>query len=196
MKRRKIVQKTFIIGLLIAWIAVAFYGWKQTQTDTSDGLTKIVIGYQAGDEFDISKERGVLAKKMKAKGYKVVFKEFQNGSAEMQALASGSIDYARIGDTPGVSALASGTNLTIQAGEFVALVGMSGSGKTTLLRMISGLEQPTEGSITHSGQEIKKVNDKARVMFQDDRLLPWMTVLDNLSFGQKKLKKEQRLWIY
>lgn len=50
---------------------------------------------------------------------------------------------------------------------------MSGSGKTTLLRMISGLEQPTEGSITHSGQEIKKVNDKARVMFQDDRLLPW-----------------------
>lgn len=87
-------------------------------------------------------------------------------------------------------------NLTIQAGEFVALVGMSGSGKTTLLRMISGLEQPTEGSITHSGQEIKKVNDKARVMFQDDRLLPWVTVLDNLSFGQKKLKKEQRLWIY
>lgn len=83
MKRKKIAQKTFIIELLIAWIAVAFYGWKQTQTDTSDGLTEIVIGYQAGDEFDISKERGVLAKKMKVKGYKVVFREFQNGSAEI-----------------------------------------------------------------------------------------------------------------
>lgn len=139
MKRRKIVQKTFIIGLLIAWIAVAFYGWKQTQTDTSDGLTKIVIGYQAGDEFDISKERGVLAKKMKAKGYKVVFKEFQNGSAEMQALASGSIDYARIGDTSGVSALASGTNLT-----YVAAGGTKASGSGILVHKSSGISSVSD----------------------------------------------------
>ncbi|MBF7094433.1 aliphatic sulfonate ABC transporter substrate-binding protein [Streptococcus sp. HF-1907] len=139
MKRRKIAQKTFIIGLLIAWIAVAFYGWKQTQTDTSDGLTEIVIGYQAGDEFDISKERGVLAKKMKVKGYKVVFREFQNGSAEMQALASGSIDYARIGDTPSVSALASGTNLT-----YVAAGGTKASGSGILVHKSSGISSVSD----------------------------------------------------
>ena len=73
-------------------------------------------------------------------------------------------------------------SLDIKQGEFIALVGMSGGGKSTLLRLIAGLEQPTSGSVT--------INDSStdslmRVMFQEDRLLPWMSVLDNLSFGSK-----------
>lgn len=73
-------------------------------------------------------------------------------------------------------------NLDINQGEFIALVGMSGGGKSTLLRLIAGLEQPTAGSIT-----IDQAGSKSlmRVMFQEDRLLPWMSVLDNLSFGSK-----------
>jgi len=62
------------------------------------------------------------------------------------------------------------------------LVGMSGGGKSTLLRLIAGLEKPTTGNI-----EIDNSDEKSlmRVMFQEDRLLPWMSVLDNLSFGSK-----------
>lgn len=73
-------------------------------------------------------------------------------------------------------------SLDINQGEFIALVGMSGGGKSTLLRLIAGLEQPTSGSVT-----IDQAGSKSlmRVMFQEDRLLPWMSVLDNLSFGSK-----------
>lgn len=73
-------------------------------------------------------------------------------------------------------------NLNINQGEFIALVGMSGGGKSTLLRLIAGLEQPTNGSVTINEADSKSL---MRVMFQEDRLLPWMTVLDNLSFGSK-----------
>lgn len=83
-------------------------------------------------------------------------------------------------------------NLKIKKGEFVAIVGMSGSGKTTLLRMIAGLEAPTIGTIMQNNQEITAINKHARVMFQDDRLLPWMSVLDNLTFGSHKKADVQR----
>lgn len=83
-------------------------------------------------------------------------------------------------------------NLKISKGEFVAIVGMSGSGKTTLLRMIAGLELPTAGKIMQDNKEITAINKHARVMFQDDRLLPWMSVLDNLTFGSHKKEDVQR----
>ena len=73
-------------------------------------------------------------------------------------------------------------SLDIKQGEFIALVGMSGGGKSTLLRLIAGLEQPTNGSVQINSTDTKSL---IRVMFQEDRLLPWMSVLDNLSFGSK-----------
>lgn len=73
-------------------------------------------------------------------------------------------------------------SLDIKKGEFIALVGMSGGGKSTLLRLIAGLEKPTTGSIKVNGDNSKSI---MRMMFQEDRLLPWMNVLDNLSFGSK-----------
>lgn len=73
-------------------------------------------------------------------------------------------------------------SLDINQGEFIALVGMSGGGKSTLLRLIAGLEQHTSGSVTIDQASSKSL---MRVMFQEDRLLPWMSVLDNLSFGSK-----------
>lgn len=94
----------WLVGvILVLWAGVAFYGYRQTDGATSshsNGLTTVTVGYQKGDPFDIAKERGQLVKKMKAKGYKVVFKQFQDGNALMQAMKSGSIDYARTGDTP------------------------------------------------------------------------------------------------
>lgn len=70
--------------------------------------------------------------------------------------------------------------LTIQRGEFVSLVGKSGGGKSTLLRLIAGLEKNDDGDLNFQNAPI------IRMMFQNDRLLPWMTVLDNVCFQEKK----------
>ncbi len=83
-------------------------------------------------------------------------------------------------------------NFDIQAGEFISFVGQSGGGKTTLLRLIAGLEATTSGDIVIAGQQLQGQNQVARVMFQDARLLPWMTVVDNLTFGSKDAQEKQR----
>lgn len=77
-------------------------------------------------------------------------------------------------------------NLSIVKSEFVSLVGMSGGGKSTLLRMIAGLEKPTAGKITQDSQEVTNLNPKVKMMFQDDRLLPWMDILHNVTLGENK----------
>ena len=88
-------------------------------------------------------------------------------------------------------------DLDIQSGEFVALVGQSGGGKSTLLRLIAGLEETSTGEIAQDGHTIDGLNANSRVMFQDDRLLPWMSVQDNLTFGhtsdKARLAEAQKL---
>ncbi|BAP84929.1 nitrate ABC transporter substrate-binding protein [Paucilactobacillus hokkaidonensis JCM 18461] len=111
MKKKNSWKKVFLTIFVVFWIGVAFYGFRQVGGGSSD-LKTVTIGYQKADPIDIAKTRGEFAKKMKTKGYKVVFKEFQDGSALLQALKSGSIDYARTGDTPPVTAQANGTKLT------------------------------------------------------------------------------------
>jgi sulfonate transport system ATP-binding protein len=74
-----------------------------------------------------------------------------------------------------------GVDLTIEPGEFVALLGRSGSGKTTLLRAMAGLDREVTGDI--------RVPKETSVVFQDARLLPWARVLDNVALG---LGDEQR----
>ena len=77
----------------------------------------------------------------------------------------------------------SSVDLHIPSGHFVAIVGRSGCGKSTLLRLLSGLELPTDGAIEVSGSPLRGVNQQARIMFQDGRLLPWKTVLENVGLG-------------
>ncbi|MBM7693398.1 sulfonate transport system ATP-binding protein [Peribacillus deserti] len=78
-----------------------------------------------------------------------------------------------------------GINLTIGRGEFIAVVGKSGCGKSTLLRILAGLETSDEGSILINGNPLKGINQDARIMFQDGRLLPWKKVIDNVRIGLK-----------
>lgn len=78
-----------------------------------------------------------------------------------------------------------GINLEANPVEFITIVGKSGSGKTTLLRLISGLDTPSDGNILINGESLTGHNDNARVMFQDARLLPWKTVLQNVGLGLK-----------
>ena len=112
-KKKRNLKKLLISVVLVFWAAIAIYGFKQTDAGAAtSGLETVTIGYQKGDPFDIAKQRGEFSKKMKKKGYKVVFKEFSDGNSLMQALKAGSVDYARTGDTPPVSALSTGTKLT------------------------------------------------------------------------------------
>ncbi|KSV64347.1 sulfonate ABC transporter ATP-binding protein [Sinorhizobium sp. GL2] len=74
-------------------------------------------------------------------------------------------------------------NLNIRSGETLAIVGASGSGKTTLLRVLAGLEDPDAGEVLIDGKLTRGVGTDRAVIFQEPRLLPWLTVLDNVGFG-------------
>ena len=74
-------------------------------------------------------------------------------------------------------------NLTIDDGEFVCLLGPSGCGKTTLLRLIAGLDNPTSGEIVANGEVVEKPSGDRAVIFQQYSLFPWLTVLQNVTFG-------------
>ena len=78
-----------------------------------------------------------------------------------------------------------GIDLEIQAGEFVALVGRSGCGKSTLLRLLAGLDAPSNGEILLNSQPLTQLREDVRLMFQDDRLLPWKSVIENVGLGLK-----------
>ena len=74
-------------------------------------------------------------------------------------------------------------NLTVNEGEFVAIVGASGCGKSTLLRLIDGLIPPTEGDVLVHGRPVSGPDSDRAMVFQQDSLLPWRTVIDNVAYG-------------
>src|SRR3954463_10282613 len=71
-------------------------------------------------------------------------------------------------------------NLSIEKGEFVAIVGYSGAGKTTLLSLIAGLSHPDSGTLTLNDLEITEPGPDRGVVFQNYSLLPWLTVYENI----------------
>ncbi len=82
-----------------------------------------------------------------------------------------------------------GVDLTVEAGEFVAIVGTSGSGKSTLLHMLGGLDRPTGGSVTVDGKDIFSLSDEALTIFrrrkigfvfQNYNLVPVLNVYENI----------------
>jgi len=75
------------------------------------------------------------------------------------------------------------TQLHIEPGQFIAIVGRSGCGKSTLLRLVAGLEEATEGTLQVDGKAIDGLHDDTRIMFQEARLLPWRRVIDNVTLG-------------
>lgn len=84
-------------------------------------------------------------------------------------------------------------SLKIAPGEFVALVGKSGCGKSTLLRLISSLETPSKGSILINGKKTGEIDSDVRFLFQDPRLLPWKSVLENVILGSPDRNREKAL---
>lgn len=76
-------------------------------------------------------------------------------------------------------------NLTLETGEFVALLGPSGCGKSTLLRIITGLQPASKGVVKYRGVALEGVNPHASIVFQTFALFPWLSVLENVSLALK-----------
>ena len=87
-----------------------------------------------------------------------------------------------------------GLSLTVDAGEIVAVIGGSGCGKSTLLRLLSGLNQATRGTVGVDGATITEPHPAVGIVFQEPRLLPWLTVADNVGFGLAELPAAERQW--
>ena len=85
----------------------------------------------------------------------------------------------------GENTILNALDLHIPAGQFVAVVGRSGGGKSTLLRLLAGLETPNAGELLAGNTPLAELQDDTRMMFQDARLLPWKTVIDNVGLGLK-----------
>ena len=82
-------------------------------------------------------------------------------------------------------------SLSVQEGEFLALLGPSGCGKTTLLRTIAGFSTPSSGDVLIEGRSVKGDPPDRRpvnTVFQNYALFPHMTVTENVSFGPKRRK--------
>jgi len=76
-----------------------------------------------------------------------------------------------------------GINLEFKEGELVCILGPSGCGKSTMLRLIAGFDQPTSGKVMIHGAEVKHPSSDSVFVFQQDGLLPWMTVWENMVLG-------------
>jgi sulfonate transport system ATP-binding protein len=79
-----------------------------------------------------------------------------------------------------------GIDLTVDTQEIVAVIGPSGCGKSTILRLIAGLEEPSSGRVTVAGHEVRGPDRSAGIVFQQPRLMPWLTVTQNVAFGLER----------
>ncbi len=75
--------------------------------------------------------------------------------------------------------------LTIQPGEFCAVVGPTGCGKSTTLTLVSGLERPSAGTVVVDGRPVSGITPGVGFMFQQDAVFPWKSVLDNVAAGPR-----------
>jgi NitT/TauT family transport system ATP-binding protein len=76
-------------------------------------------------------------------------------------------------------------NMTVQPGEFCAVVGPTGCGKSTTLALISGLEPVSDGEVDVFGKPVKGITDGIGYVFQTDAVFPWKTVLENVAAGPR-----------
>src|SRR5205085_1146236 len=83
----------------------------------------------------------------------------------------------------GLTHVLGGVSLSLEDGEFVAIVGYSGSGKTTLIALIAGLLAPDAGTIVLDGEAVREPGPERGIVFQQYSLLPWMTARENIALA-------------
>ena len=91
--------------------------------------------------------------------------------------------FDSIGLRFGSCGVLSNLSFEVPRGQFVALVGPTGCGKSSVLNLVAGLLKPSAGSLRAGGRVLDSVNRNAAYMLQQDALLPWKTVLENVMLG-------------
>jgi NitT/TauT family transport system ATP-binding protein len=116
------------------------------------------------------------------------------GTAARARQAVAKLEMRGISIAYGDISVIAGLDLAVTDGEFVTLIGASGCGKTTLLSVIAGFLRPTAGQVTLSGRPITAPSADRAMVFQDDAVFPWSTVLDNVAYGLRfrGLRKAER----
>lgn len=76
-------------------------------------------------------------------------------------------------------------SLTLKKGEFVVLLGPSGCGKSTILNLVAGFTRPDSGKVLAGGKPIQRPGPNRGMIFQQPNLFPWLSVLDNVTFGPR-----------
>ncbi|EWM16714.1 MULTISPECIES: ABC transporter ATP-binding protein [unclassified Kutzneria] len=106
------------------------------------------------------------------------------------------------GATGGVHTAVRELTLSVQPGEFVAVVGPTGCGKSTTLSLVSGLEPPSSGIALVRGEPVLGIPEGIGYMFQNDAVQPWRSVLDNVAAGPRyrgaskaKAREKARVWV-
>jgi len=102
-----------------------------------------------------------------------------------------SLQFQALSKSFGERQVLKANTLSIEPGEFIAIVGRSGCGKSTLLRLVAGLETPTFGQLKVDGLEVQGLRPDTRIMFQDSRLLPWRRVLENVALGLPHAQRDK-----
>lgn len=82
-------------------------------------------------------------------------------------------------------------NLTVEEGEFLAIVGFSGSGKTTLMKIIAGLISPDSGEVLYKGKKVTRPSNERGLIFQNYSLLPWLSVYENVALSVNAVFKDK-----
>jgi NitT/TauT family transport system ATP-binding protein len=118
----------------------------------------------------------------------------RRGTAVRAGQAVAKLEMRGISIAYGDVSVIAGLDLAVTDGEFVTLIGASGCGKTTLLSVIAGFLGPTAGEVTLSGRPITAPGADRAMVFQDDAVFPWSTVLDNVAYGLRfrGLRKAER----
>ena len=82
-------------------------------------------------------------------------------------------------------------DLRIEPGQFISIIGGSGCGKSTLLRIIAGFETDYTGKVALDGEAMSKPGLDRGMVFQEHRLLPWLTVEQNIALGLNGLSRKE-----
>jgi sulfonate transport system ATP-binding protein len=83
-------------------------------------------------------------------------------------------------------------NIQVDQHEIIALVGTSGCGKSTLLRILSGLDSPTTGQVKLNGQSVTEPSSDIAMVFQEPRLMPWLSVTENIRLVLRDLDPDEQ----
>lgn len=95
----------------------------------------------------------------------------------------GILELHQVSKSYGTTPVLSNVDLSVEKGEFVAIVGFSGAGKSTLISLLAGLIEPDSGQVAFAGKPVMGPGPKRGIVFQNYSLLPWLSAFDNVLFA-------------